>query len=669
MTTPDGAKVVTHFDGQRTLVTDQSGKQRLSKTDAMGRLTKVWEVRPTDAGTGTESISFLQYQDVPAVAAGYRTAYTYDALSNLRKVEQGSQWRYFACDSLKRLLRTRNPEQDTLGTLQLPAAILSALSDDNNSWSLKYYYGENSNLTRRTDVRAISTYYTYDALNRVTFKNYFDAMPSVSYSFDGYTDASGFHLIVNARGQLTQVRSEGAGGVNVYNYTARGSVAALRLGNGLWEHTDYNNRLQPERIRLGTSGAQSSILQLDYGYGGISNNSNLIGHAITVPASGGQMGLVATQVYTYDALNRLESAREVSGSAENWKQTYAYDSYGNRTLNVSQTTLLKLTAPGQTERLEVARPSVQATNRVTEDQDGDGLKEYIYDKAGNMTCEARYCGAATTLPYYEYDAENRLTKAGGGPSAGGSSYAYDGDGRRVKKVVGSVTTVFVYDVAGKLIAEYGGGQTQDRLGSTRVVTGEMGEVRGRYDYAPFGEELSASRSGQGGSSIRRKYTGKERDDKIGLDYFGAKYYSKGIKLTVRGELTSCGSTILPGYITNPQSWNHYIYVRNDPPMLADPDRKGRCGVSPISVTNNSSSSSVRILVKVDVRDDQSRVFFYARRRPHARPDGRRGRFAAKHPLPRLHDPAAQAAGFVLDPLTGSGVLIYARRLGIQTGWC
>lgn len=34
------------------------------------------------------------------------------------------------------------------------------------------------------------------------------------------------------------------------------------------------------------------------------------------------------------------------------------------------------------------------------------------------------------------------------------SYGYDGDGRRVKKVTGGVTTVFVYNVAGQLIAEY-----------------------------------------------------------------------------------------------------------------------------------------------------------------------------------------------------------------------
>jgi hypothetical protein len=52
------------------------------------------------------------------------------------------------------------------------------------------------------------------------------------------------------------------------------------------------------------------------------------------------------------------------------------------------------------------------------------------------------------LPGHTYDAEGKLTAAGGSPSAGGTSYSYDGEGRRVEKVVGSVVTVYVYDAGG-----------------------------------------------------------------------------------------------------------------------------------------------------------------------------------------------------------------------------
>src|ERR1043165_3189739 len=137
--------------------------------------------------------------------------------------------------------------------------------------------------------------------------------------------------------------------------------------------------------------------------------------------------------------------------------------------------------------------------------------------------------AAASHLDYAHDAEGKLTGAGGG-----ASYAYDGEGRRVRKAVGGVTTVLVYDAGGRLVAEYGGAAsqtsgtsyvTQDTLGSTRVVTGQGGEVRGRYDYLPFGEEVYIGRQGYGGEDIRQRFTSKERDEETGLDYFGARYFS------------------------------------------------------------------------------------------------------------------------------------------------
>ena len=57
---------------------------------------------------------------------------------------------------------------------------------------------------------------------------------------------------------------------------------------------------------------------------------------------------------------------------------------------------------------------------------------------------------------YAYDAEHRQTSFdGGASSSGGADYYYDGEGRRVKKVAGVVTTIFVYNAAGQLVAEYG----------------------------------------------------------------------------------------------------------------------------------------------------------------------------------------------------------------------
>jgi YD repeat-containing protein len=51
VTTPDNAVVSTAYDGPRVLVKDQAGKERLSKTDGLGRLTDVWEVTASDSAT------------------------------------------------------------------------------------------------------------------------------------------------------------------------------------------------------------------------------------------------------------------------------------------------------------------------------------------------------------------------------------------------------------------------------------------------------------------------------------------------------------------------------------------------------------------------------------------------------------------------------------------
>jgi YD repeat-containing protein len=53
-----------------------------------------------------------------------------------------------------------------------------------------------------------------------------------------------------------------------------------------------------------------------------------------------------------------------------------------------------------------------------------------------------------------YDAENRMTKETQANSYVAGTYTYDGDGRRVKRIVGSTETWQVYGIGGELLAEY-----------------------------------------------------------------------------------------------------------------------------------------------------------------------------------------------------------------------
>jgi RHS repeat-associated protein len=179
-----------------------------------------------------------------------------------------------------------------------------------------------------------------------------------------------------------------------------------------------------------------------------------------------------------------------------------------------------------------------------------------------------------------YDGENRLKTASrtvGEPMT--YEWEYDGEGRRVlMKTNGLASTLFVYDAAGQLAAEYGGagdGGTWylgvDHLGSTRLMVKEgtpTDEVR-RYDYLPYGPELLAGgrtpELGYGLPGPRLRFTGKERDYETGLDYFGARYFSGA-----QGRFTSPDEPFADQYESDPQSWNLYSYGRNNPLRFIDP---------------------------------------------------------------------------------------------------
>ena len=63
-------------------------------------------------------------------------------------------------------------------------------------------------------------------------------------------------------------------------------------------------------------------------------------------------------------------------------------------------------------------------------------------------------------------------------------------------------------------------------------------------------------------------TSKERDNETGLDYFGARYYSSS-----QGRFTSIDPSRVSIKLTDPRSWNRYIYTLNDP--LAYVDQNGK----------------------------------------------------------------------------------------------
>ncbi|MCX6544157.1 MAG: RHS repeat-associated core domain-containing protein [Acidobacteria bacterium] len=114
----------------------------------------------------------------------------------------------------------------------------------------------------------------------------------------------------------------------------------------------------------------------------------------------------------------------------------------------------------------------------------------------------------------------------------------------------------------------------DALGSVRVVTDQTGQVVSRHDFLPFGEEWPAP---QPTTKEKKLFTGHERDAETGLDYFGARYYraSVGRFSTVDPELS------VKEAVVDPQRWNRYAYVTNNPLKYTDPD-----GKNPLLITGS-----------------------------------------------------------------------------------
>jgi len=327
------------------------------------------------------------------------------------------------------------------------------------------------------------------------------------------------------------------------------------------------------------------------------------------------------QEFDYDAVNRLNWVREInSSSVELWKQQFSYDRWGNRTINVALTYGTGI----NNKSFSVDTPS----NRLTVPVGQPGTMSY--DAAGNLTNDT-YTGAGNRT----YDAENKITSAWGGNNQA-QLYAYDANGRRIKRTVNGIETWYVYGLGGELVAEYpvngsaatpqteygyrngqmlvtasptGGGTVNwlvtDHLNTPRIIldkTGSLANVK-RHDYLPFGEELFAPVGGrttaQGyapGDNVRQQFTGEERDVETGLDYFGARYYG-----STQGRFTSPDDFLNDTNVSDPQSWNLYSYVRNNPMKYIDPTGRIKTDANGNVITEARVDNDTAV-IRIDGKD-------------------------------------------------------------------
>jgi RHS repeat-associated protein len=214
-----------------------------------------------------------------------------------------------------------------------------------------------------------------------------------------------------------------------------------------------------------------------------------------------------------------------------------------------------------------------ANDRITTD---------IYDANGNTISAGGTADA--------YDFENHLV------GHGFMTFVYDGDGNRVAKTVGGVTTSFLVDTnnptgyaqvldelrSGAVTRSYAYGlelisETQftdaappaspwatsfygyDGHGSVRYLTNATGAVTDTYDYDAFGNLLSPT----GSTPNLYLFAGEQFDPDLGLYYNRARY------LDVRtGRFWGMDS--YAGDIFDPISLHKYLYVEDEPVDNSDP---------------------------------------------------------------------------------------------------
>lgn len=583
ITTPDGASTNTSYDGPTTTVTDSANNMRRSVVDSQGRVVRIIE---------------------DPLSLAYETVYTYNVFDRIATVTQGVQTRAFVYDSLARLRRATNVE----------------------SGVDEYDYDDSGNPISHRDGRGVVAAASFDALGRVQARSYSDVTPAVTYNYDASPDSTSYAkgrlasvsssesttalLVYDPLGRVTKSEQRTVGRVFGFEYrydstgalvwqkypsgrtlqtqydnAARpsrtfdalttfasdalywphGAVREMKLGNGLWEASEFNVRLQPRWLGIGSLPSHVDAFLTTYDYGGTANNGNVKGMSVLIPGSESIM-----QGFSYDSLNRLQAATE-SGA---WSQTYAYDRYGNRAVTTGY-----VSSPLTPRNLQAYQPG---SNQIAGSQ---------YDAAGNLTVD-------TLGRQFTYDANGRQKAFLDG--AGLVQYIYDGEGRRVRVTTGGRTTLFAYDVFGHLAGEYSDSTppagptleflTADALGTPRISTDASGHVVARHDYLPFGEEIPATLGGRGSipgygvsDGIRHQFTSKERDAESGLDYFLARYYSGAQGRFLSPDSFSGGAVDLTGGrsdspvalpyadLRDPRTLNKYAYVLNNPLRFTDPD--------------------------------------------------------------------------------------------------
>ncbi|WP_081426714.1 RHS repeat-associated core domain-containing protein [Sorangium cellulosum] len=405
----------------------------------------------------------------------------------------------------------------------------------------------------------------------------------------------------NARGELRRVAypatDDDAPFAVVYRYDDHGHLTAVEdpaTSRELWrwEAADAANRITRERfgslvttsrkyvpatgmLEQSTTVRRTSpsplspaitLQRLSYGYDENRNVERRTDHL---------QGL--TETFHYDDLDRLEDVYRGDGGTALYH--YEYDDFGNITY--------KSDVGGYA--YDGGRPhAVRRANGKT----------YEYDGNGNQTVRPidvrGASNASATITYTPFDKPRRI-EAEHGPT----TYEYDGDRQRARKVSPAQITTYVgglYErrehtaggvthkmhvmgpegvIAVKTIAFDAAGEEKRRAhflhpghdGSAGVITNELGTVVERRSYDPFGQRRNPDWATGGPAAVAPRetigFTGHEDEEELSLINMRGRIYDPAL-----GRFLSADPFVQAPFFS--QSLNRYSYVFNNPLSFVDP---------------------------------------------------------------------------------------------------
>jgi RHS repeat-associated protein len=243
---------------------------------------------------------------------------------------------------------------------------------------------------------------------------------------------------------------------------------------------------------------------------------------------------------------------------------YAYDPVGNRWTQTIPSTCSGCTGPQPSYNFD-------GKNRITS---ASGI---IYDAAGNVINDGTHT--------YTYDAENRMITVDGSTQA----YFYDAFGRQVQTIYGGSTYSRIFGLNGRAevqfvgntwmlselyagsvgdyLGNYSNNKTyfahSDQVGSRRMYTDPTGSSVETCTGLPFGDAGTCAGSGPASPT---GFTGQDGDPNTNLTRFPFRNYSMQQGRWMHPDPAGLAA-VDPG---NPQTWNGYAYVTNNPLSYIDP---------------------------------------------------------------------------------------------------